>query len=125
MNIIQKASRYTYEIFNDAVTNSDFIVRWMVWWLMNNELEGMWKEAAVAWYDVSQHLPEGSDKSIVRLFGAYAEIRTENMSNTIQKVLLLELPCLVWVYTVYWKQLQEVGSYVLPRTSYFKWYPHE
>jgi hypothetical protein len=36
-------------LFNDAVISSDWaIYRWMIWWLMNNEVERMWKEVVMA-----------------------------------------------------------------------------
>jgi hypothetical protein len=38
---------FIYDLFNDALNSSD-IWRRIVGWLVNNEIERMWKEAAMA-----------------------------------------------------------------------------
>jgi hypothetical protein len=74
-----------YELFYDDVS-IQIIQRRMVWWLVSNELERIWKEAVTSLLkELSRHSPRGIEKineKPVRIAGVPTDIRTEHLPNT-------------------------------------------
>jgi hypothetical protein len=54
--------------------------------IVNNELEIIWKEAAVAQFELLfSHLPGKTEENHVRIVGVLAKIKIFHLSNTSQK----------------------------------------